>query len=555
MSSIGSADKRASQDEALRRARETYQEKETDQAKSHSTEMKRMAEAHQAEVRKIQEAHDTQMEALKSKARDAISNRDMRYQKEIQDLRGLHQNQVRRQALEADGRIQEVQFGAKQDIQKNTEIKDQQKQVMAQQYEAELGRERQRLAEVSEKSRQTVQTSGVEQRQRLNATHQKEMKAVVEDRDRNRNTAQKNYESLRKVKDGQIEDLDKAKRNEAQRLSENYTTNVKELSRDHDQNLLTARDGFKEGIDKNRERFDKALETREAASRNTSEAFKSTVGDRLSNRMNAGEAKNAQLERDLVRQQSSLTRAKNREVQNTRDAMQANIENLEGQRIESLAASNAKNKKEVDKIQKNSEELLGRTNRFFQEKMVADRGQASERHETTKMNLEKRLQVSEMSADDRANKLQNLNNREEETLKSFYDKSSNAQRENYEQSLGELRETHRRDQELIFKNFNKQSTDREMKFQAKLTEVNNKFENQLQILKEDGAKQLQNQIASSNKEKKVLVDQKNIELQRQAAQYENRIAKLEDTHKREVDGINKRHEESIVSMTRSKGRA
>lgn len=554
MSSIGSADKRASQDEALRRARETYQEKETDQAKNHSTEMKRMAEAHQAEVRKIQDAHDAQMEALKSKARDAISNRDMRYQKEIQDLRGLHQNQVRRQALEADGRIQEVQVGAKREVQKNSEIKDQQKQVMAQQYESELDRERKRVSDVSEKSRQVVQTSAIEQRQRLNATHQKEMKTVVEDRDRTRNSAQRNFDSLRKTKDGQIEDLDKAKRTEAQRLSENYTSNVKELSRDHDQNIANAREGFKEGIEKNRGRFEKALEERDMASKNTSEAFKSTVSDRLANRLSAGESKNAQLERDLVRQQSSLTRAKNREVQNTRDTMQANIENLESQRIESLAASNAKNKIEVDRIQKNSEELLGRTNRFFQEKMVADRGLASERHETTKMNLEKRLLVSEMTSDDRTNKLQAINGREEETLKSFYDKSSSAQRENYEQSLNELRETNKRDQDLIFKNFSKQSTEREMKFQAKLTEVNNKFESQIQILKEDGAKQLQNQIAASNKEKKVLVDQKNIELQRQAAQYENRIAKLEDTHKREVDGINKRHEESIVSMTRSKGR-
>ena len=78
---------------------------------------------------------------------------------------------------------------------------------------------------------------------------------------------------------------------------------------------------------------------------------------------------------------------------------------------------------------------------------------------------------------------------------------------------------------------------------------------QIQELKENQAKQMADQVALSTKEKKQLTDQKNVEMQRQASQYENRIAKLEETHRREVDGINRRHEESIVSMTRSKGRS
>jgi hypothetical protein len=53
----------------------------------------------------------------------------------------------------------------------------------------------------------------------------------------------------------------------------------------------------------------------------------------------------------------------------------------------------------------------------------------------------------------------------------------------------------------------------------------------------------------------VIVEQKNVEMQRQAAQFENRIANLEETHRREVESLNRRHEESLVSMTRAKPKA
>mgnify|MGYP000938703752 CR=1 FL=1 len=203
---------------------------------------------------------------------------------------------------------------------------------------------------------------------------------------------------------------------------------------------------------------------------------------------------------------------------------------------------------------KKSDELLGRTNRFFQDKIVQDRAAADDRHEKTKLGLERRLEMTKMTGDDRANKLMAANTREEATLKEFYDKTSEAQRGNYENSLRELRDTNKRDQDAIFQNFTKQSTERETKFQSQLTEVNTRFEAQIQALKEEHSKAMTNQIAVSSKEKKSITDQKNSELQRQAAQYENRLAKLTETHKREVDNINRRHEESINGIQR-KGRS
>lgn len=554
MSSVGNAEKRSAQDEALRRARETYQEKETDQAKGHAAEMKRMAESYQAEIRDLQDTHNTQMNDLKDKAQDAVSNRDMRYQKEIEELRSMHQNQVRRQALEADTRMQKTRETAKASVEHTTAVKDQQKQVMAEQYESQIANDGKKFENYTNESRAKLQETVAGQREKLNQAHGKEVTALTAERDQVKNSGRKDFEDLRKHKDGQLRELAESKRAETNRLSSAFESTLREEKRTNQLNMDDNRLGMKEGISRNRDRFQKALDERDASSRNSTEAFKASTADRINNRLNAGDAENHHLKNEITRQQTSMNKAKNREVQNVRDSMQANIVDLEEQRLATVEASNEKNKGEIDKVQKQNNQLVNRTNRFFQDKIVNERITAEERNTSTKFGLEKRLERAEMTGDDRASKLQVSNQRGEANLKSFFENTSNAQRDNYESTLRDLRETNKRDQDTIFQNFAKQSNEREMKFQQKISSVSGKFETEIQVMKEDQTKKMTDQMTIANKEKKNIVEQKNGEILRQASQYENRIAKLEETHRREVDGIKERHAESLTSMTRSKGR-
>ncbi len=555
MSSVGNAEKKHSgQDESVRRAREAYIEKETDQAKIHATEMKRMADSYQEEIRGLKETHSTQMEDLKTKARDAISNRDMRYQKEIEELRQMHQNQVRRQASETENKLQKTREFASEQIQHTSAVKDQQKQVMAEQYEAQIAQEGKRFENYGNASREKLQTTVADQRDKLNSQHDKEMKIVTGEHERLKAIERTNFHNLRKQKDTQIKDLETSKREEAGRLSSKFESSLREEQETNQRNMDDSRLSMKEGIDKNRERYMKALDERAEEARNSNALFKETAGERINNRLNAGQAQNHHLKSELTRQRTEMTKDKNREVRNVRDAMQANIEGLEEQRQETVAASNEKNKAEITDVQKRNEQLVNRTNRFYQEKMVTDRMIADERNTNTKMGLEKRLARTEISGDDRVQKLQASNVREEANLRNFFDKNTTAQKDNYEQTLIKLRETNKRDQDAIFQNFAKQADDREIKFQQKLVDINSKFETQIQIQKEDNSKKMTEQMAILNKEKKNILEQKNSEILRQASQYENRIAKLEETHRREVDGLKERHAESLTSMTRSKGR-
>lgn len=555
MSSVGSADKRSQQDEALRRARETYQDKEVDQAKKHSQDLKRLTEVHQAELREMEEAHTKQMEDLKVRTREAISARDMKFHKEIEDLRSMHQNQVRRSAEEADIKQKKTQEHLKGQLETTVAIKDRQSEEQKAQYEAQLEDKTKKFADGLNQNREVAKKSIQSEKQKLMEAHRKEVDAIVDDRNRQVDQSQRSFHSLRKSKEQQIKNLEEASRQNQQRLSQAHMSTLREQAADHDSGLTRARNGLAEGLQQSKNRFEKALEENAERSSVNSDAFKSSIQDRIDNRINVREAENRTLKNDLNRQKADLLNQKNREVANVRSAMGENVDQLEKARVATVEASNARNAKVIKNVIDEKDQHLMKSNRLFQDKITIEKSKSDEHLGNTKLGYERELAMKDLQANTREERIKGINQREEEYLKTFYSESLNANRDNFDASLREIRDKNKRDQDLIFQNFSKQSTEREVKFQAKLTELNQRHEDQLQKIKAEQANMMKNQLSSSAKEKKVIVEQKNVELQRQAAQFENRIAKLEETHRREVESLNRRHEESLVSMTRAKPKA
>lgn len=552
MSSVGSADKRSQQDEALRRARETYQDKEVDQAKKHSQDLKRLTEVHQTELREMEEAHAKQMEDLKVRTREAISARDMRYQKEIEDFRSMHQNQARRSAQEADVKQKQTQEFMKGQLATAVAIKDRQSEEQKTQYEAQLSNNTKKFTDGLNQNREMAKKSIDLEKQKLSEAHKKEVDAIVQDRNRQVDQSQRSFHLLRKSKEQQIRNLEDASRQNYQRLSEAHMTTLKEQAADHDSGLTRARAGLADGLQQNKNRFEKAIAENAERTSVNSETFKSSIQDRIDNRINVREAENRILKNDLNRQKADLLHQKSREVANVRSAMGENVDQLEKVRLATVEASNSRNAKVIKNVIDEKDQHLMKTNRLFQDKISMEKSKADEHLGNTKVSYERELAMKDLQANTREERIKGINQREEEYLKTFYSESLNASRGNFETSLREIREKNKRDQDLIFQNFSKQSSEREVKFQVKLTELNQRHEDQLQKIKAEQANMLKSQLSSSAKEKKVIVEQKNVEMQRQAAQFENRIAKLEETHRREVESLNRRHEESLVSMTRAK---
>jgi hypothetical protein len=209
--------------------------------KKHSQDLKRLTEVHQSELREMEEAHTRQMEDLKVRTREAISARDMRYHKEIEDLRSMHQNQARRSAQEADIKQKQTQEFMKGQLQTTVAIKDRQSEEQKAQYEAQLGDKTKRFTEGLDENRQMAKKSIDSEKQKLAESHKREVDAIVQDRNRQIDQSQRSFHSLRKTKDQQIKNLEDASRQNHERLSQAHMSTLRQQAADHDSGLTRAR--------------------------------------------------------------------------------------------------------------------------------------------------------------------------------------------------------------------------------------------------------------------------------------------------------------------------
>jgi hypothetical protein len=152
MSSINSAD-RNNQDEKLRRARESYQQNEVENTKKQKSEIRKLTENHQAEIQALQDAHTKQIEDFKAKATDSFTRRDMSYQKDMDEMREMHREQLRRLAFEADTKNNRTEETYKGELERTQHRGQIQAEQLRGSFEGQVRERDQKLEEFTERNR------------------------------------------------------------------------------------------------------------------------------------------------------------------------------------------------------------------------------------------------------------------------------------------------------------------------------------------------------------------------------------------------------------------
>ncbi|RYZ63552.1 MAG: hypothetical protein EOP05_23350, partial [Proteobacteria bacterium] len=319
------------------------------------------------------------MDELKSKTRDAISRRDMQYQKEIGELRDMHQKQLQRVAGGAEMKQTQTETALKSEIERTEKTTSQQREVLKSNYEDQLKDRNLAFEEYTKDSlkKQGEARSGITER--LTKAHDKEMKSVVADRDNQTLEAQREMRSVRHNADQKLKEADRGHESELERVNENHSITLRNASEDNQLTRDLARESTAEAMRRNRDRFEKATEKLAENSEKAREGLQGTVNGRLGGKLKALESENRKLKADIPRLEMKLGQQKKIEIQNVKDAMSDNIENLEKARSETVVASNRKTGSEMNKNNKTNEEILNRTHRFYQDKLSMEDMRAEER--------------------------------------------------------------------------------------------------------------------------------------------------------------------------------
>lgn len=551
MSSINSSD-RNSADEQIRRTRDAYQARESETAKRQKTEVKNLTEAHQAELEKVRESHAGEIETLKGRTKEAITKRDMRYQKEIDDLREMHQKQRMKEAVESDGRTARVIEGSKSEIEKVRAVGDQQRENVKKTLLGEIAERDRMLAEQSVEARERFRSEVGSVKENLNKAHEKEIKAVAQSREEALGDLKNQYSALREAKDEQIKSLDRNFASQTKRRQVNQEATISSERMDAKVAIDNQREGFERGLEKNRERYRDALADARGEMSDAREGLAKTADDRINGRVVSLESDYQRLKHDLVRARVDGEAQKHREVANARDGFAKNIEVYERERKEIVGATNENTKREIARVNEANERALVGSNNYFQDKIANEDIRTGERFAGQKLDFEKRAAHAEIRTEDRFGRLKSASDAEAGRQRAYFENAASAMRENFDTSLREMRSRNAQEQQRLFAQFAQQSAESDRKSQQKLAETTARFEQQMAEMNERHQKELKELQTLSERKLKETEKRGQQETQTVSSQLSYRISKNEELHKNELEDMRRKHEEALANLTKTR---
>ncbi|MES2856115.1 MAG: hypothetical protein V4692_09640, partial [Bdellovibrionota bacterium] len=152
----------------------------------------------------------------------------------------------------------------------------------------------------------------------------------------------------------------------------------------------------------------------------------------------------------------------------------------------------------------------------------------------------------------RAEKLKGSAELEQGKMRAHFDRATMIQKENFDLTLRDLRDTNKREQEKMFTHFATTAQENDVKHQQQMSEVGLKYEKQIAEIQAKHLKELKEHEALVSRQKKELESKGQLEVQTVVGQYENRLSKIEDGHKREIDQLHRKHQETLANLTKNR---
>ena len=541
-----------SQDDAIRRARETYQSQENESTKKHKQEVRALTEAHQAEIEKIKASHQSEMEQLKSKSREAFTRRDMQYQQEIDDLREMHQKQLVRSAQEAEDKQSRNVGSVQRDAEKYRVINEKQRADLKKHYDEAMADKDRQFDQYTQQQRDAMQVSNEETRRRLTRAHQKELGVVVDERNDRVQEMGNSFQQLRRAKDEQIANERQGHGAQVERLRTNFEDVLQDQRDTNQMREQSQRQSFQAGLQANQDRYNRALEEKTESMNEARRELTDNANSRINNRLRAIESDYHRLKSDYSRASMAADMKKKREIDDMRYEYTANLDLAEKNRRATLEEANKKTHGEIGQVNKKNEELMLSRDRFYQDKMGMDQLRNEERFMKSQTDHEKILSHANSSNEARLNKLKNFNELEGQRQRAYFDGTIVAQKEGFEEKLQEMRVRNQEEQQKLFASFTKQAKENDEKLQKKMDEMGLRYEKQIADLGEKHDAEMKDLNKQWERRLTEVQKKADLDLKTQGSQYEYRLSKTDEVHKREIQDMNRKQEEAILNITKVK---
>lgn len=545
MSSVGSSDGSNRQDEVVRRNREDYRKNESEMIKKHKQELRNISEQHYQEIESLKKAHAEQMDSMAKHSNDTISERDHKYNKSIEDMRGMHMKQLKATAEETNRREEALRRASQGD---NTQAKaqnDARFEKLSEDYKNNLIKAEQAHQESIKEGRESQQQAIAENRAKLEQAFQSQNDSIRDERNEKVKGLQNQLSSYRENAEGRLKDQEVRHFRDKSRDSQNLMRAVGKERQARQDNGEILREGFEDGLNTQKERYEKAMKQEREALQMSSSDLKSTVNARVDGQVNRLEQEVMDLKESRAREGVMQKHQANREIANIRESYGKNIENAMDQRNEAVRASNERVAKDVSKVRDEMGKQMTENGRFYRGRMEEQNRIQRNAFENMAGNFDSQLEATKAHTDQRVKTIYERTEEDKQRLIQLQQEGHQASQSQMRDQVREAREQADNEKQIAIRTMQDQMRKQEMKHTERMNQVVNKYEKQVQSLKDlvlkerkSGEDNLKRTVDELQRAHKLSIDQLENKNKEQVRQMTNMQSE-------EIRSVNKRHEEKL----------
>jgi hypothetical protein len=310
---------------------------------------------------------------------------------------------------------------------------------------------------------------------------------------------------------------------------------------------------FDAALLKNRDKYQKALDKNAQGFENIRDGIDSKISGRIDGEVKQLKVENQKLKADNRRDLIMSGKQKNIEIGHVIDDYSKNIEIAEKGRDQFVDDVNKKTHKQFEELNKKNDETVYGTSKYYKETIDMNAAKTKEKETNLQSLHETQISHNETQNNARFGKLRNVSEIEQQRLKTYYDNSSQSMHENFDERLNQVRTKNKEDQDSLFSNFNKKAQDNDRQFQEKLTDMTTKYESEISNMNDKHIKDMKDLRAENDRRLKEQTKFDQEEIEKQKSQLTYRLAKVDELHKKDISDINKRHEQSLATLSKLKG--
>jgi hypothetical protein len=547
MSSVSPSD-RANQTDEIRRVREEYEEKEASSTKRKNREIRSMNERHEAELQTVRENYEKQLEGIRSKHREILNERDQKYTDEARRIRDLYLESLQRKTTDDDSEKSSMRRAYQTELEKERKVHEQQRENLERNFKDTINAREQDTESRTRESNSKMQDGLKERTEKLNQKHEKELHALMGDRD----TAL--LQARRDVDNARSEYASRAKKLQAQQemqldRRDAAIMNVKQNLEGQYQTIMESRDAaLKEEREHMRNDFRKKTEGETARINKLNEGYAQQVDNRTNVLLNKAKNQADQAKTEMALNKLASEKRLELGMRHLQRAYQDKYDDLNKQKDEIFVKANEVAKDRVVKVVDRSEKLMGEQSRrarleqeLARSKTHEAMDQAEELHKQQLTNLENKSdkRIRHLLKDSQMLQTEMTRNGEEnvEKLKNIYSEKIENQREAQLQSIKDL-----------YSRMDKKLKDTEAQLTRRHEEAVEVYEAKIDSLEAQKRRELarQAQVFASRDKLKDKANQQVLESL--DIKYKDKLAVQEENHRKELERVEKRSQEQIQAV-------